>query len=692
MEHCEGGDLFSMISKQRGKHLHEDLILFIFLQICLAVNYIHGRHILHRDIKTQNIFITKNFIIKLGDFGIARILDGTSDYAKTCIGTPYYLSPEICENKPYNNKSDLWAMGCVLYEMATLKHAFQAGSMKNLILKIIRGSYPPINSRYSYDLRNLVTALLRRNPKERPSLESIMRKGFIQKVGNYLDTGLPKTVINCILSSSPTKKKLSQNNSPFENLKPAEVKRNKFKSSKQKWKSLPSSQDSRQSNTPSPSVPLSRDLDKPRASTSTSSQDDFFLPPKQQPLASNLFISRPVTAAYQPPPIRHFSSYDNISSIPLDVGFQEQMFGDISSRPVSACQQNKLAAKEFKQRNLEDIFNRSMVKPIENFTNFDVDHHESIENEINSSNFPQQLKSEDDHLRDLEMARKESFKERNNLKNAHKENLVMWIDFGEEDSSNSQPNLDQTFTVESHDSAELGATFTKPLSEFLSPLPAPNLDLVPEDDEYNDDDDVVVDIHEDDWEKYDVPDLLQDTQEMKSGLFGRRLKTIVEELEVTSSSSSSENQSELNQTILRSPSKYPKGSETLEFEDLEKQIQLKYQTFDKGLETIEFENLEKAIKDENGEDDDVWHLDSEGEVSSVHSGDLYSWLESERYYLERLLGQQKLFSAYNIVSQLDDDDECAWNKILELVGHKKQDLVDRIIQFVVADSFYMFAN
>ena len=199
MEFCSGGDLFSLISKQRGKYLHEDLILFIFLQLCLAVNYIHGRHILHRDIKTQNIFITTGFVVKLGDFGIARILDGTSEFAKTCIGTPYYLSPEICENKPYNNKSDLWAMGCVLYEMSTLKHAFKAGSMKNLILKIIRGSYPPINSRYSYDLRNLVTALLKRNPKERPSLDSILRKGFIQKVGNFLDQGLPKIVLNSIL-------------------------------------------------------------------------------------------------------------------------------------------------------------------------------------------------------------------------------------------------------------------------------------------------------------------------------------------------------------------------------------------------------------------------------------------------------------------------------------------------------------
>lgn len=91
--------------------------------------YIHERKILHRDIKSQNIFIGKQRTIKLGDFGIARIMDGTTDYARTCVGTPYYLSPEIWENKPYNNKSDLWAMGCVLYEMTTLKHAFEAGNI-----------------------------------------------------------------------------------------------------------------------------------------------------------------------------------------------------------------------------------------------------------------------------------------------------------------------------------------------------------------------------------------------------------------------------------------------------------------------------------------------------------------------------------------------------------------------------------
>ena len=104
------------------------MIIFHSLKcVFFTFQFIHERKILHRDIKSQNIFLGKHRTVKLGDFGIARIMDGTTDYARTCVGTPYYLSPEIWENNPYNNKSDLWAMGCVLYEMTTLKHAFEAG-------------------------------------------------------------------------------------------------------------------------------------------------------------------------------------------------------------------------------------------------------------------------------------------------------------------------------------------------------------------------------------------------------------------------------------------------------------------------------------------------------------------------------------------------------------------------------------
>nr|XP_033798097.1 serine/threonine-protein kinase Nek1 isoform X2 [Geotrypetes seraphini] len=181
MDYCEGGDLFKRINAQKGVLFSEDQVMDWFVQICLALKHVHDRKILHRDIKSQNIFLTKDGTIQLGDFGIARVLNSTVELARTCIGTPYYLSPEICENRPYNNKSDIWALGCVLYEMCTLKHAFEAGNMKNLVLKIIRGTFPPVSLHYSYDLRNLVSQLFKRNPKDRPSVNSILEKMFIVK-------------------------------------------------------------------------------------------------------------------------------------------------------------------------------------------------------------------------------------------------------------------------------------------------------------------------------------------------------------------------------------------------------------------------------------------------------------------------------------------------------------------------------
>ncbi|XP_052546114.1 serine/threonine-protein kinase Nek1 isoform X4 [Tympanuchus pallidicinctus] len=181
MDYCEGGDLFKKINAQKGVLFSEDQILDWFVQICLALKHIHDRKILHRDIKSQNIFLTKDGTIQLGDFGIARVLNSTVELARTCIGTPYYLSPEICQNRPYNNKSDIWALGCVLYEMCTLKHAFEAGNMKNLVLKIISGSFPPVSMHYSYDLRNLLSQLFKRNPRDRPSVNSILEKNFIAK-------------------------------------------------------------------------------------------------------------------------------------------------------------------------------------------------------------------------------------------------------------------------------------------------------------------------------------------------------------------------------------------------------------------------------------------------------------------------------------------------------------------------------
>lgn len=181
MDFCDGGDLFGRINKQKGRRFPEDQIVDWAVQLCLALKHVHDRKILHRDLKTQNIFLNKNGMIRLGDFGIAKVLKHTRDFTKTAIGTPYYLSPEICENRPYNNKSDIWALGCVLYELMTLKHAFEAGSMKALVLKIVRGKYPAMPSHYSRDLRNLVAGCLKQSPRERPSINKILALPFIQK-------------------------------------------------------------------------------------------------------------------------------------------------------------------------------------------------------------------------------------------------------------------------------------------------------------------------------------------------------------------------------------------------------------------------------------------------------------------------------------------------------------------------------
>lgn len=160
------------------------------MQICLALKHIHDRKILHRDLKTQNIFLTLNNTVKLGDFGVARDLGHTLAKARTQIGTPYYLSPEICRGKSYNHKSDMWSAGVVLYELMQLTHPFKGRSMKDLMSCICAGRYsPPSRRRYSSDLCSLVSSLLRAKPSARPSVNDILKMPFMQKqISRFLST------------------------------------------------------------------------------------------------------------------------------------------------------------------------------------------------------------------------------------------------------------------------------------------------------------------------------------------------------------------------------------------------------------------------------------------------------------------------------------------------------------------------
>ncbi|XP_048197399.1 serine/threonine-protein kinase Nek5 [Perognathus longimembris pacificus] len=188
MEYCDGGDLMSRIHRQRGVLFSEEQILGWFVQISLGLKHIHDRRILHRDIKAQNIFLSKNgMVAKLGDFGIARVLNNSMELARTCVGTPYYLSPEICQNKPYNNKTDIWSLGCVLYELCTLKHPFEGTNLHQLVLKICQAQFAPISPRFSHDLRSLVPQLFKVSPRDRPSVNSILKKPFLEiLIAKYL--------------------------------------------------------------------------------------------------------------------------------------------------------------------------------------------------------------------------------------------------------------------------------------------------------------------------------------------------------------------------------------------------------------------------------------------------------------------------------------------------------------------------
>lgn len=184
MEYADGGDLNNKIKEQKKKEpvtlFEPKLAMFWFLQICMALKYLHDNHILHRDLKTANVFLTTKNIVKLGDFGISTILQNTLACAKTVCGTPYYFSPELCQSKPYNNKSDVWALGVVFYETLTLQRPFNAKSLKELLKKILVGQYEPIPASVPAEMRALCAALLNVNPTQRPSVNRIIEAPYVQ--------------------------------------------------------------------------------------------------------------------------------------------------------------------------------------------------------------------------------------------------------------------------------------------------------------------------------------------------------------------------------------------------------------------------------------------------------------------------------------------------------------------------------
>ncbi|XP_076024157.1 serine/threonine-protein kinase Nek2 isoform X2 [Genypterus blacodes] len=189
MEYCEGGDLSSLITKciKERRYLEEQFIVRVMTQLTLALKECHRRSdgratVLHRDLKPANIFLDVKQNVKLGDFGLARILNHDTSFAKTFVGTPYYMSPEQMNRMSYNEKSDIWSLGCLLYELCALCPPFTAYNQKELAERIREGKFRRIPYRYSDDLNHLLSKMLHLKDYLRPSVESILESSLLADV------------------------------------------------------------------------------------------------------------------------------------------------------------------------------------------------------------------------------------------------------------------------------------------------------------------------------------------------------------------------------------------------------------------------------------------------------------------------------------------------------------------------------
>nr|CCC48016.1 putative protein kinase [Trypanosoma vivax Y486] len=186
MEYADGGDVYTHLKNLKKSMwalgsgvsggLTEEQVISLFVQTTMAVKYMHDRRLLHRDIKSQNVFLTQDHVVKLGDFGISTVLMSTVAMAKTMCGTPCYFSPELCLGKPYNNKSDVWALGVLLYELCTAgKLPFEATTMNKLMDDICNREPRRIPANFSEELWDLVLWMLNKDPHKRPDAEQILR-------------------------------------------------------------------------------------------------------------------------------------------------------------------------------------------------------------------------------------------------------------------------------------------------------------------------------------------------------------------------------------------------------------------------------------------------------------------------------------------------------------------------------------
>jgi NIMA (never in mitosis gene a)-related kinase len=181
MEMADDGDVLQRIEKlkkNKTKFSEKDIWHYA-IQMVRGLKALHDLNIVHRDIKCANLFLTTDKVVKLGDLNVSKLAKNNG-LLHTQTGTPYYACPEVWKDQPYDNKSDIWSLGCVVYEMATLVPPFRATSMKGLSQKVCKGIYDPIPSHFSSEFNQLIRSCLQVKPSQRPSCDRLLEMPGIQ--------------------------------------------------------------------------------------------------------------------------------------------------------------------------------------------------------------------------------------------------------------------------------------------------------------------------------------------------------------------------------------------------------------------------------------------------------------------------------------------------------------------------------